>query len=114
MMVASGVFVESLELPQRRPAKFAAPDHERRVEQAALLEVFDQGSRSLVGDRTILLEFLVDLLMVIPACVREHDKADSTFDHSPRQQAIDGIRMRRLPVYSVHLKNVCRFVREIE
>src|SRR5262245_53346875 len=50
VMVASGVFVEPLELPQWRAAEFAPPDHKSRIEQATLLKVFNQRGRPLVGD----------------------------------------------------------------
>src|SRR5262245_30662074 len=100
-MVASGVFIEPLELSHRCAAKLATPNHQGRVEQPALLEVFDQCGCPPVCDRAVLLELLVEFPMVIPACVRNHNKTDSSFDHSPSQQAVDGVWACRLPVHAV-------------
>ena len=43
-------------LHHRRAAKLAAPDHQRVVEQAALLQILDQRGAGLVGVVAVLLE----------------------------------------------------------
>ena len=45
---ALDVVVAAVALGHRRAAELAAPDHERVVEHAALLQVLDQGGRGLV------------------------------------------------------------------
>src|SRR5262245_52532694 len=113
-MIASGVFIGPLEFSQRRTSELTAPDYKGRVEQPALFKVLDQCGGSFVGDRAVLLEFLVDFPMIIPAGVREHDKTDTSFHHSPREQAVDGVWMCRLLVHTVHLQDMFRFAGEIE
>ena len=49
MMVAAVVRVGQLALAEHRPAELAAPDDERVVEQAALLQVGDQRGGRLIG-----------------------------------------------------------------
>ncbi len=47
MMVAAEAAAEAgLAFDHRRAAEFAAPDHERVVEQAALLQILHQGGRA--------------------------------------------------------------------
>src|SRR5260370_635207 len=41
-------------------AKLAAPDHQRRIQQAALFKVLDKRRSGLVGDVAVLLELLVE------------------------------------------------------
>ena len=48
MMVAAVIGVRQLALAIDRAAEFAAPDHQRVVQQAALLQVLDQRRRGLV------------------------------------------------------------------
>ena len=43
-------------LHHRRAAELAAPDHERVVEQAALLQILDQRRAGLIGVLAVLLD----------------------------------------------------------
>ena len=60
-------------LAHRRAAKFAAPDHDRVVEQAALLEVADErggGAIDVEGfQRQMFFEILDDAAVVVPVRV---------------------------------------------
>ena len=51
VMVAAEVVGADLALAVRRPAELAAPDHQRRIEQAALLEVRHQRRRRSIRQR---------------------------------------------------------------
>src|SRR5438477_4457538 len=56
MMVATQENGPAARLVHRRAAKFAAPDHERFLEQTPLLEVLDQSRASAVHFATFLRE----------------------------------------------------------
>ena len=53
MVVAAVVFFSQLALAVDGPAKFAAPDNERGIEQAALFQVGDKGRTGLVYVSTL-------------------------------------------------------------
>ena len=49
MMIAAVVVVRQPALAVNRAAELAAPDHQRVVEHAALLQIGDQRRRGLIG-----------------------------------------------------------------
>ena len=78
-----------------RAAKLAAPDDEGVVEQAALLEVLDQGRRGLVRLRHLLGEAIADVFggiraVEVPAPVEEVDEADALLNEATCEQAVVG------------------------
>src|SRR5262245_35853545 len=78
-------------LHHRRAAKFAAPDDDGVVQEAALLEVFDQRSAGAVGLVAIRPDRASQVTMLIPGLVEKLDKTYAAFDQPTRQQAIAGI-----------------------
>ena len=60
-------------------AKFAGPEHDRGVEQTALLKVEDQGGAGLIGHEAEILELLGILVVSVPRLAAEVDlnKANS-------------------------------------
>src|SRR4051812_7620674 len=82
-------------LPHRRAAKFSAPDHERRVEQSALLQVSNERRVSAIDllnfDRQRFVDaFAETRAVMIPAPIVKLDKTDAAFDEPPRQQTVIG------------------------
>src|SRR5260370_17650959 len=87
-----------------RSAKFAAPDHERIVEHAALLEVFDQRGTRLVGVFTVLLEIMLQIAVLVPRFVEKLHKAHAAFQEPPGEQAVVGEAwFPRLSPYLAHI-----------
>ena len=71
-------------------AELAAPDHERVVEQAALLEILHQRGGGLVGLAALVANAGGETAVVVPALVVELDEADAAFGQAARQQAVGG------------------------
>ena len=86
----------------RGAAEFAAPDHQRVVQQAALLQVLDQRRGGLVGDVAVLLELAIEVGVVVPTGVVQHDEAHAALHHAARQQAVGGELAGGLLVHAVH------------
>src|SRR4051812_26696829 len=72
----------------RSPSEFAAPDHERIVEQAALLEIANQSGGSLINVGGELWEPRIESAVVIPIAVVELNEAHIAFGQAPREQAV--------------------------
>src|SRR5207245_707838 len=91
MMIAAMLLgIIDVALAKDGSAKLAAPDHERVVEHAALLEVLDQRGGRLIGVLALNLELRRQVLMLIPAGVNELDIAHAAFRQPPGQQAMTG------------------------
>src|ERR1700738_938492 len=102
VMVAAGALIDLLKLAERGSAEFAAPDHERAVEQAALLQVCEQGTNRLIGDPAVFGKPFLDVLMIVPTRVRQHYEPHTALHHAPRQQTVSGIGPRRFTIDAVH------------
>src|ERR1700682_6338784 len=63
-VIAAGI--RSGILGDGQAAAFPAPDHHRVLQQAALLEVFDQRSRGLIRLPAGVFQALANLIVVIP------------------------------------------------
>src|SRR5438094_642059 len=85
VMIPSGVLPGVLLFSHRVPAKFTSPNQQGTVKKTSLLEILYQCGHRLIGNVTILLELLVDLLMIVPGSVRQHHESHAALDHSPRQ-----------------------------
>ena len=84
-------------LAHRRAAEFAAPDDQRVVQQAALLQVLDQrGGRADRprgnGRRAACRGRVSGVAVVVPVGVIELHEADAALDQPPGQQAVVGER----------------------
>src|SRR4029453_14421168 len=73
-------------------AKFAAPNHEGVLQQAAGFEVFDERGLALIDIAAnlfkIALQFLAGAAVTVPIGVVKLDKTNAAFDEPARQQAI--------------------------
>ena len=83
-------------LGHRLPAELAAPDDQRLIEQAALLEVLDQAGDRLVGTAGVAVvvdhevAVGVPVVVVVGAAGVDLDEADAAFDQPPAQDALAG------------------------
>ena len=90
-MVAAGALGV---LGGRLPAELAAPDDQRLVEQAALLQVLEQAGDRLVGVAGVLGVVLDDVAVGVPVVVVvgaagvELDEAHAALDQPAGQQAL--------------------------
>ena len=85
---ALDVMVAAVALGHRRPAELAAPDHQRLVEHAALLQVLDQRGRALIDLRGRPLDVLLDAAVMVPVAVVELDEPHAALGQPPGQQAV--------------------------
>ena len=90
-------------LHHRRAAELAAPDDERVVEQAALLEVLDQRRRGLVGVLAVLLEVVDQVAVLVPRLVEELHEPHAALDQPAGEQAVVGER-RLARLGAVHVE----------
>ena len=103
-VVVSSVFLTvGAALRVGRPAELAAPDDERLVEHAALLEVFDQGGRRLVDVAGHLGQLVLQAAVVIPVAVVELDEPNAFLGEAAGQQGIAREGARGVHVGSVAL-----------
>src|SRR5688572_2108404 len=99
-MIASENFPFSgSSLTERRPAEFPTPDHQRVLEQSALLQISDQGGDRLVGPRTFTCQTVADIFartgpVKVPTPIKKLHVADTLLHQAPRQEAI--VREARL------------------
>ena len=93
--------------------EFAAPDHERVVEQAALFEILHQGCRGLVGGLGLALNAALERPVLVPAPMVELDEAHAALGQSARQQAVVGIRARAAGVLAVEVEHRLRLAGQV-
>ncbi len=86
VMVAAVVFPGQGSLRIDGASEFSAPDHQCAIEQAALLEVGQQGRRRLVGVVTLGRDVARQVAMLVPTAMQNLDGADATLNHPPGQQ----------------------------
>ena len=79
-----------LVLGERRTAEFAAPDDERVVEQAALLQVGDEAVAGVVGVLALDTQVLGQRAVLIPAAVKKLDEWNTAFRQSSCNNTVGG------------------------
>jgi hypothetical protein len=79
-MIAAGVLVDP-----RRAAEFAPGDHRHVVEQAALLEVFDQSRQALIELRAVIAHQVEILRVAVPPAIRQRDDTHTRLDQAASQ-----------------------------
>lgn len=89
------------------------PDHQRVLEQAALLEILDQGRRRLVDRLGHDPDVLGQVAVLIPALVVQLDESHVALGEPPRQQAVGRIAARCLDLGTVHVEDALRLVRKV-
>ena len=89
-------------LRHRRATELAAPDDEGVVEEAALFEIAHQGGARFLGVVTVLLESLGQLVVLIPAAMKELDDTDAALEKSARVAGVAWLAMILDPVHFEH------------
>ena len=93
MVVAADRFAR---LAHRRAAELAAPDHQRVVEQAAPLQILDEGGAGLIDLAADFLDGAVrgssGAAVMVPVGVDELHEAHAALDQPAGQQAVVGER----------------------
>ena len=86
-------------LSLRRSPKLTTPDDECVLKQASLFEVLYESGRRLIDFLAAIVERLAEVRarvpMMIPVGVVKLHEAATTFDQSPRKQAVPGVRRLR-------------------
>ena len=113
MMIAAVVRVGQLALAEHRAAELAAPDDQRVVEQAALLQIGDERRRRLIRALALQREIARQIVVLIPAAMIELDEAHVALGEPPRQQAVGGVRARLARLRAVHLEDRVGLLRQI-
>jgi hypothetical protein len=82
VVVAAGVGVTQRTLAKNSAAEFGEEHHERVFEEAALFEVFQQGSGGLIHVFALVRELALDGDVLVPAAVEELDEADAALQQA--------------------------------
>src|SRR5262249_44164474 len=80
VMVASVVVAGQLSLAVDRAAELAAPDHERVVEQAALLEIRDERVARLIDIAALVGQVGGEVQVLVPTAVENLHEAHVALD----------------------------------
>src|SRR5262245_14973694 len=99
-------------LALRSTTKFAAPDHDRIVQQAALLEILHECRRRLIGLAANLVQRLAELrafvAVMVPVGVKKLNETHATLHQPASEQAIHG--KRRLTGFrTIKVERLLRF-----
>ena len=121
MVVAAEELRVVAPLVHGRAAELPAPDHERRVEQAALLQVLHQGGRRLIdlaaqGGQPVDDVVALARAVVVPAAVIELHEAHAALDEPARERGSCWRRSAsraRLPYMLVHRLRLLRDVGQL-
>src|SRR5688572_9265215 len=69
-------------------AEFAAPNDQRFIEQATLLQILNQRCRSLVSIFAILLQIAHEVAVLIPCFMKKLNETNAALDQATGQQTI--------------------------
>ena len=87
-----------------RPAEFAAPDDQRILEQAPLLEILHQRGRTLIDLLGDLRMAAGQAAVVVPTAVVDLNEAHTAFQQAPCQQAVGRVGAGDLGVGTVQFE----------
>ena len=88
--VIAALGIGGIALAERRAAEFAAPDDERVVEHAALLQILHERRRRAFGVVALLLELREQVAVLVPAGVHQLHEADAALQQPAGDQAVVG------------------------
>ena len=112
-MVASVGGFGEFSLAVNRASEFTAPDDQRIVQHAALLQVRQQRRRRLVHIAALIGQVFGKREMLVPAAMEDLREPHTAFRHPARQQTTVGERAWNGDVLAVHVQNVLRLVADI-
>src|SRR3954454_20415291 len=76
VMVAAHAGIAKLALAENSSAEFGVEEHQRVLEQAALLEIVHEGRRRLIDITALIGQLPSDRDMLVPPTMKELHKAD--------------------------------------
>src|SRR6187455_1027275 len=95
-------------------AKFAPPDDQRFVEQAAVLQILDEGGGGAVHVAALAADLAGEAAVLVPAAVHELDEADAALRHLAGQQAVAGkAAVDAVLLDAVELERLLRFAGQV-
>src|SRR5438105_3007288 len=80
------------------PSELACPDDQRRLQQAASLQILDESGNRLIGVQGVLLMPLLQIAVLVPGAVRrarrtgDLDKAHTALDQPPCAQTLNPVQ----------------------
>ena len=108
----AGVRAVVRQLDRRRAAKFAAPDDQRVLQHASLLQILEQRRDRLIALPRELAVIRLDVVVAVPGlagAVPHLHEAHAALQQPPRDH-----HLPRLQSFAVHLVDVLRLLRQIE
>ena len=104
-----------LALRHRHPAEFAAPDHQRRLQQAALFQIGEQAVDRHVGRQAMAGVIAGQIAVSVPFAVAvDLHEPHAAFDQPPGQQALRAVRLGFRAIQAVHPLRRRGLLREID
>src|SRR5207249_4992722 len=88
VMIATVIRRVEFSLAVGGAAKFSAPDHQRVIEQSALLQIFDERGAWLVHVAALQADVAGQIVMLIPAAMVKLDEAHAALREPAREQAV--------------------------
>ena len=113
VVIAAVVVLRQGSLRVDGATKFPTPDDQGIIEQATLLEIFDQCRGGLIGVMALTADGFRQGEMLVPAHVEKLHKTHIAFGESAGEQAVRGIAARTLHIGAIHVDDVLRLFREI-
>ncbi|SVE59913.1 uncharacterized protein METZ01_LOCUS512767, partial [marine metagenome] len=86
VMVAAVVLASEFALTINRAAKFAAEDHQRVIEHAALFEVFDECGGRLINIHALVFDVGGKCAVLIPAAMENLHGSHTALDEPPGEE----------------------------
>src|SRR5262249_36462962 len=90
-------------------AELAAPDDESGIQEAARLQVLDQGGDRLIDIANLPARAADDVGVLVPAAVEKLHETDAALDQAPREQGLAGEGAGVSHVGAVHVDGALRF-----
>src|SRR6266853_652081 len=113
MMVAAIIFLGELALAINGAAKFTAPNHQRVLEQAALLEVLDEAVAALVNVLALRRKVARQVAMLVPAAMKDLHEAHAALDQPPGHQRGVGESAPLFGLGTIELVSLFGFARKV-
>ena len=88
VVIAAIIILRQASLAVDCPPKLSAPDDERVIQQAALLQILDERRGGLIGFEASLRQSYGQLAVMIPVAMIELYESDSALGKSPRKEAV--------------------------
>src|SRR5262249_52701100 len=113
VMVTPVIVRRELALAVDRAPEFAAPHHQRVLEQASLFQIFDERRRRLIRVAALPRELFGQVLMLIPAAMKELNEAYAALSKPSREDAVRSVRSGLARIRSVANESFLRLFGEV-